>query len=638
VTSLLLGWRLAASPASRLRSVLTLLTMVAGSVVLLGVAAVARAEMGASASAYSRQDLGRLVLVVVVTIAVPLAVLVATVSRLSASLRDRRLANLRLMGLTPGQTRAVAASESAAVAVLGTLLGWGLFWLVRPLLADRVIAGRTWPDLLFRPTLLDQLLVLVCLPGLAALLGVLPQRGTADTALARARRADRRPPSPWRVVPLVCGIAVCLGVVANGQQQDIPSSLVTALFAGVGLTGLGLVLVVPVFVRLLAALLLTATRGPAARIASRRLEAQPAAVTRVVAALLIGLFVVTGARFVLVAFESTPQYVAAERNIKQGERIAVYSDIAPGQVVRRVLALDGVEDALAVPRVTSTCTGQGSCWSALVVTCAELRRITPDLPGCHDGVPMWLGQDTPDFIRDIDPELARRDTLVWKAGSADTKETEVLTTPVAMETYETADARWHPDLLGPIQADAILPPSLVGTLPPETMYEVLVTGPPGRSLMDTLDRSNALGSAYGYTTSAGYEDYDFVAGLRTLVWTVAGLVLAIGLLAFAVAAIDRAVERRREVVALQLVGVPRRVLRRAQWVEALVPVVVGSVLAVALGALAGATYLSIDEGLLMPWSQTVRLALAAALGGTVVAGLTVVASAPRIRPEQIRRE
>lgn len=187
-----------------------------------------------------------------------------------------------------------------------------------------------------------------------------------------------------------------------------------------------MVLVIPVFVRLCATILVRFGRGPVTRIAGRRLEAQPAGVTRLVAALLIGLFLVTGARFGLVVFESTPQYLAAERSL-----------------VRE-------------------------------------QRVTFDVDGRH---------------------------------------------------------------------------------------------------------------------------------------------------ATAVATRARSV-----------VGVPGSVLRRAQWLESVIPIGVGAVLAVSLGALAGATYLTIDEALGMPWSQTGTLAGVAFLAAATVAAMTVVASAPRVAPDQIRRE
>jgi putative ABC transport system permease protein len=98
------------------------------------------------------------------------------------------------------------------------------------------------------------------------------------------------------------------------------------------------------------------------------------------------------------------------------------------------------------------------------------------------------------------------------------------------------------------------------------------------------------------------------------------------------------VQRRKEVVALQLVGVAPRVVRRAQLLETAVPLTIGIVLAVGLGALGGATFLTLDETIAMPWTQTWRLAATGVLGGLVVAGVCMLAATPRLRPEEIRAE
>jgi putative ABC transport system permease protein len=132
--------------------------------------------------------------------------------------------------------------------------------------------------------------------------------------------------------------------------------------------------------------------------------------------------------------------------------------------------------------------------------------------------------------------------------------------------------------------------------------------------------------------------YDFVATMRAIILTIAAVVLGVGLLALATATIDRAVQRRKEVVALQLVGVGPRVIRRAQLLESAVPLTIGIVLAVGLGALSGATFLVLDESIGMPWVQTWWLAGAAVVGGLLVAAICTIASAPRLRLEELRAE
>lgn len=623
VSAARLGLRLGLTPASRVRTLLGVLATALGSVALLVVAAIARGELASGSAAMSSSERARLVLVVVVVVALPLVVLIATVGRLSASLRDRRLANLRLIGLTPGQTRLVATCEAGSAAVVGTALGWLVFMAARAVLEPAQ-----------RPTVLDQLAIVLAIPLLVVALAVLPQRPGAAAALATARRVDRRPPSMLLAVPVLVGVALCLYVIAGGDRTEYPNWLIGVILAGIAITGIGVILVVPVFVRMVARRMLRFSKRATTTLTARRLEAQPSGVIRVVAALLVGLFLATGARFVVTAFESTPQYLTAARDIEDAQHVLVQGSLRTAdRVAERAMALDGVEDTLKLPTLRS----EGCRYCALravVATCSQLETIAPALTGCVAGEPMWLEAGSATWMPKVKSFLRRSDSIDWFAGRKPSTATKALSTPVAMADLNQAPSGQSSyDLISPVEADVILPPSMVGDLPADTRAGVLVVGGPGRTLSNEL----AARGLRAYTVP-DYEYYDLVAGLRTLVVSIAGFILTVGLLAFAVAAVDRAVERRKELVALQLVGLPAGLLRRAQWLEALVPIGLGSVLSVALGALAGSTFLALDDSVGMPWPSTGSIGLAAVLGAVLVASLTVVASARPIRADQIRRE
>jgi hypothetical protein len=615
VTSLLLGLRLSVTPAARLRTAMLALAAALGTAIVLVTVAAGRHQL-VTATAY-QNEMPQLVLVIVAVVALPCTVLVATVARLSASMRDRRLANLRLIGLSPNQTRLVGTGEAGGAAFVGTVVGWVGFWLVRPLLLGHSPAGAAWGDF-FVPTVLDQVLVVVGVPAVAIVASVLPARSSVEDALAVSQRADRRPPGWWRLLPLVAGVALCVYVVASGPHEDeISDAQVAALFGGIALTAVGMLLVLPVLVRLLTRLTAGRSLGPAQRLAVRRLEAQPAGVARIIAALLIGLFLATGARFVLVAFESTPQYVQAERNVKVQQRVEVSTtqkDAA--DVASRLARTDGVAGVVDLPILHNSQEGT----EAMVATCDQLAAIDPGFEGCRDGQPMRLGSDS--------VVGHASGPMTWSAD--DRVSADVVTTPADLPLI-TVDGLAF-EALSPIYADVIIPPEMVGDLPATTPHSMLVVGPPGPDLAGRL-ADLGFGASY-----YGTEEYDFVATMRSVIWTVAGVVLGVGLLALMVSAIDRASQRRKEVVALQLVGLGRGVIRRAQGLETAVPVVVGSVLAVGLGAVSGATYLSLDDSSTIPWGQTLVLGGVAVVGGLVVAAVSMVACAPRLRPEEIRAE
>ncbi|GAA1792328.1 hypothetical protein GCM10009795_042490 [Nocardioides hankookensis] len=630
MTSLRLGLRLAVTPAARLRTALLALAAMLGAAILLITFAAGQHQL-VTATSY-QTEMPRLVAVIVAVVGLPCAVLVATVARLSASLRDRRLANLRLIGLTANQTRLVGTGEAGGAALVGALLGWGVFWLVRPLLLGHAPAGPAWGEF-FRPTLLDQALVVVGVPALAILASVAPARSSVDDALAVTRRADRRPPGWWRLLPLVAGVALCLEVVVSGPyDEEISDRQLVALFAGVGLTAVGMLLVLPVLVRLLTRATSGRALGPAQRIAVRRLEAQPAGVARIIAALLVGLFLATGARFVLVAFESTPQYETQARDVERGQRVTVLAGQTEApETAARLAEVDSVRDVVDLPTLSVAGTGT----QAIVATCGDLARLDAALTGCRDGEAMWLSADESDFLTEYAAAAVHGGQVTWSTSTDDESDTEVpvVRLPLDLPTMSSTGAYSSSDALSPLYASVIIPPTLVGDLPSSTEHTLLVVGGPGRDLGARLAAAGFAAQNGGY-----YEDYDFVATMRTVIWTVAGVVLGVGLLALTVSTIDRASQRRKEVVALQLVGLGRGVIRRAQGLETAVPVVIGSVLAVGLGALSGATYLSVDDASTIPWGQTIVLGLVAVAGGLGVALVSMIACAPRVRPEEIRAE
>lgn len=622
-----LGLRLTGAGAgpARLRSALVALAAAIGTTVLLAVCALARAELLVDRARYDNEPgFLWLALAVVLSIVLPVLVLAATVGRLSAELRDRRLANLRLLGLSPGQTRLVAVTETGVAALAGAGIGWALFQLLRPLL-DRVeVWGHVLPPPFIEPTLPAYAAVLVGVPAAVAAVASLPQRLDMQRVLARAQRADARRPSTWRVVPLVLGAAACTFFVLRGNELDSDALLGANLVGGIALLGVGMLLVIPVAVRLMGDVMLRFSRGATTTIAARRLQAQPAGVTRVVAGLLLGLFVVVGGRCIIVAFESTPQYLAQERGLEVQQRVLLPATAATvDDVVRRARAVDGVQQGFAVGRLRSAgdCRiATSPCFEALVITCADLATLVPSVKGCRDDVPVNLRAALTGT-----PLPATIDWLPSEGGTA-------LTLPAPTALAQGA----HWDELAPLYGDVLISPKIPGVaeLAFGSDSQVLVTAAPGRDLPDRLDAAGFFAM-----TGAWSDDYDLVTSLRSLVWGVAAIVLSLGLLAFAISAVDRALSRRREVVSLQLVGVSPSLLRRSQWLEAVVPVSVGSLLAVGLGLAAGATYLSVDESSHgLPWGQAGVLAVVACAGSVIVAGLTVVASSPRIRPELIRAE
>jgi putative ABC transport system permease protein len=634
-----LGLRLAGGGASldRARAVTVVLAGAAGSWVLLTTLAIASSKAGRSDGMYTGESLHFLLLAVVATVTMPVVVLVATTARLSASVRDRRLACLRLLGLSPARTRLVAAVESGAVAAVGSLLGLGLFWLLRPVVSRVSVAGIHWSGSSFAPSFPEAVLVVVAVPLVAVVVALLPtaRLGWGQRAYPTGKGEARRP-SPLRLVPLAAGLILTQAASSGQGQTHVSDSRIYGFMAGAAFCGLGLLIVVPVFTRLLADLMVRLPGRPSLRIAGRRLQAQPASVSRIVAGLLLGLFLVTGGRMVVGAFEDTPQYRSAERAVTDGP--AGYEVGAPkrsdlAELVATLSTTRGVRGAYLDRRVLIGCQLSRPCpFIGFVGTCHDLEAAVPGAVGCRDDAVAWLDR-LPDDAGGLGAraQLTNVDRQRGPSVSVSTPKPDAV---IKSRSDSSGDA---------LQAEMFIPTSTPGVLALSehrgASTQVSVQADPGSAVASRI--MEAVGEfspkAYVYPTFDRH-DYDFVAQLRAIVWGVAAVVLAVGLLGFAIATVDRAVSRRAEMVSLQLIGTSRNVIRRAQWWESSLPLLLGLPLAIAVGWSAGSCYLALGGALdTRPWQSVLTLAATSVAASIGIAGLSVVACAPRIRADLIRR-
>lgn len=488
--ALRLGARLALGTAGqRGRSLLVAGAAAVGALLLLAVLAVAAAEQAKGSDALSATDLRRLTAVLIAVVALPIVVLAATVGRLSASIRDRRLANLRLLGLTPLQTRIVAAAEAGLAAFTGVAAGAVAFIGLRPLLASISVADLSWSTSALRPGTAGWLLALIGIPAVTVGVASLPHRYDARATLDRARRRDARRPSTLRLVPLTGGIVVSVMAWGSFADHVVTSIDVALAFAGIGLTGIGVVIVVPVFVRLLADLLHRFSPGPATLIAARRLQAQPAGVARVIAALMIGLFLVMGARCLVAASERTQQYEFAAHNInvRQLAVLRVSADRA-AKVTERALQVAEVRTVTSFPVLTGNRgdrlrRSEFGYESAIVASCADLQRIEPRLEGCVDGEVLANGEYLPGKgPTDRTPIVltAQRNVRHHLPDQA------TIQVPAPKEALHVPGSATPP--LHPMSFTTVVPPDYPGlaALTGQAQRQILVTADPGRDINGRL--------------------------------------------------------------------------------------------------------------------------------------------------------
>ena len=229
-----------------------------------------------------------------VALVLPVLILIATASRLSAVRREERFASMRLVGATPRQISTISAVEAVIAALAGVVLGFGLFFAVRPLLYHVPFTGAPLAqgDLSFHAV--DILIAVVGVPIAAVVSARLALRRVQISPLGVTRRVRKRPPGIARIVPLLAGIAFLAYFDAAGKPGAIGSQLLE-LLVGFALLIVGLVLAGPWFTTAGSRIMVKRASRPATLIAGRHLLDNPKAAFRFVSGLVIALFVASAA-------------------------------------------------------------------------------------------------------------------------------------------------------------------------------------------------------------------------------------------------------------------------------------------------------------------------------------------------------
>jgi hypothetical protein len=218
-------------------------------------------------------------------ILLPIWLFVATVTRLSSSTREARLAAIRLAGGTEAQVRTIAAVETGVAATVGTLCAYPLFMLGRPPVADGFILNiHLFPSDLTPPLGLA-VASLIALPFLAVVMTLVTMRRLVVSPLGVARRA-RRSHAGWRwVVVLAVGIVVLTWAASKHATLVSMGSTEASILilSALGCVAFGLIGTASWASWALATWLAPRARSVPSLLAMRRLESDPSAAGRVVA-------------------------------------------------------------------------------------------------------------------------------------------------------------------------------------------------------------------------------------------------------------------------------------------------------------------------------------------------------------------
>ncbi len=363
----------------------------------------------------------------------PVLILIATASRLSAARREERFAAMRLVGATPRQVSVVSAVEAVVAALAGVAGGFAFFIVFRPLLYHVPFTGAPFAagDLSLHG--IDIVLSVIGVPVAAVVSARLALRRVQISPLGVTRRASSRSPRMIRIIPLLAGIAVLAYFDAHGKPGSNGGQLLE-LLVGFALLVVGLVLAGPWFTTAGSRLMTKRARRPATLIAGRRLLDNPKAAFRFISGLVIALFVASALIGALssIAFVSNSGGGSAGKDTL-AELFCSFSTSncpasaqvpsIPGPVLAELHATPGVRGVAVVHQVPP---GQRGNWGgpAGLVPCAQLAN-TPAIGTCAPGATVAsIGY----FLSNLLGHNAHASSTAWP--SANVSAADVATLPV----------------------------------------------------------------------------------------------------------------------------------------------------------------------------------------------------------------
>jgi hypothetical protein len=513
----------------------------------------------------------------------PVLIFIGTATRLTASRREQRLAAMRLIGATPRQVSVISAAESTTAAVVGTVIGFALFFRFRHTLATIPFTGAPFYPADLSLTAAGAVLVAVGIPAGAAVAALMALRRVRISPLGVTRRVTPLAPRAYRAIPLLLGIGELTYFV--GRRPETTNGQVAAFLSGILLIMIGLIIAGPWLTMVGARILARRSSRPDTLIAARRLADNPQAGFRSISGLVLALFVTTTAIGVITTIMAN-QGAVGDDTSGDTTLFKVFEPDNPAAVAGSAVTNSAAADLRSTPGVHSVAVihenraaDRGEVESQLsgLVSCAELVQ-TPAFGRCPSGAAV---------------------AAVWT------------------------------DIVGP---DTSAGPETVWTAAPLSIQElnqlplmsIVVTTDGSRSATEKARTVIELG--YPQEQQPPYTDGDFESdGTRSLtgwkqlanVAIIASLIIA-GC-SLAVSIVGGLNERKRPFSLLRLSGVQLPVLRRVVALESALPLIVVAAVAIGVGFLAAQLFLEaqMDYTLRPPGASyylIVLAGLAAALG------------------------
>lgn len=600
-----------------------------------------------------------------VLVLAPALIYLVICARLSSATRRTRYAALRLIGMRRRAVLRIAAYESAFAGIVGAVLGIGLYTAANGMIGPSGLLGFTWYPAASAIGPAGAAVVVLAVGFAGAMLGRAGTRRVLSRPLEARTDLAERPARWWLAIPLVLGLGLLVTPLLRPWSAAVTSSEVGLILAGCVLTGTGVLLALrPLLVG--GARLLAMDRLPApVRLAARRIEHEPAGVIRVLAGL-VALVLVAGIGAAVV--EQTRHAAGAGGG---DELVRIDAGEIPVGVRDEVFALPARSrwsvqpSVLEQPAVGEGSGGSGEGFGAsggaaqdgpdgpgvvesdpsdpesldtyvrtrgvdlVVATCAQVTELTGAAPpGCRNGR----------RYRVVDPagsgpELPPGYPLRYH-GPGDEEFT------VAAPSREWRLPAGIPGGPGFGGGPTLL---VIGTESPvgwssDALYFFRLD--PGIVALDRFATELAAltpaAMVHGGPNIAMLEQY---RTHRSTIRSGVAVGFLLGVLAFLIAAVDRALERRRQVAALVVLGARRRTVRVVQALTLLTPLALSLAAAALVAHLAGNALLRLDTEQEGWFAGTLTGSVPYVAGGLLLAAaVSWITVGARLRPTDLRRE
>jgi ABC-type lipoprotein release transport system permease subunit len=528
----------------------------------------------------------------------PVVIYLVVCGRLAAATRLRRYAALRLIGMRRGLVLRIAFLESAVSGLVGGLTGILLFRMAHPALASSGVLGFSWyPDKTgFSPAFIAFLTVVVSV--ISGFVGAAGLRRSLSRPITARRDTGEARPRVWLLLPLAFGLGVTTYILfavrppaGADVHYSMPTTMALIAIGSVVITVIGVLVGLKPIIAAVARMMRHPSFALPVRMAGARLALQAGVTLR----LLVGL-----ALLVLVAGVSAG--VLRDLELRSSPRGTSYSvDIdgasVPNPAIRQKIfevpsrfrwtvesSVLPQNDAIGGSGVVDQARASG--YRLVTMSCSGLRNMfRQPYPECRDG--RWYRMASQSIV-DTPYEVPEGAKFEFDRGDG---RHESVTVP-GQRIVVPDDSPF------PVQAYGGLfyahdGPSWSWT---KDSYSAFLIDPDPRALSEFKVRVAALSPAT--QVKVWGEDLDLLELARNQRGVIDFGVLVgflVAILAFGVATVDNAVERRRDVAVLLVVGMRRRLIRLTQILQLLAALVVVLLVAAVAGYLAGNVALRLND-------------------------------------------